>query len=116
MKVGINHLPFRSSPARAFLLRQAVQQQRVQVHSAGPIYSPNLDAMLQRANSQYEDNGPPPQRSQPRSQSFLPSSSPSTHNADIRQQLKKSNAPAVSARTMPQFSRPLQNRPSNMNQ
>ncbi|KAF5615896.1 DNA repair and recombination pif1 mitochondrial [Fusarium sp. NRRL 52700] len=72
--------------------------------------------MLQRANSQYEANGPPPQqRSQPRSQSFLPSS-PSTHNADIRQQLKKSNAPAVSARTMPPFSRPLQNRLSNMNQ
>ncbi|PCD30849.1 hypothetical protein AU210_010520 [Fusarium oxysporum f. sp. radicis-cucumerinum] len=66
--------------------------------------------------NQYEATGPPPQRSQPRSQSFLPSSSPSTHNADIRQQLKKSNAPAVSARTMPQFSRPLQNRPSNMNQ
>ncbi|KAF4454988.1 hypothetical protein F53441_2549 [Fusarium austroafricanum] len=72
--------------------------------------------MLQRANSQYEANGPPPQRNQTRSQPFLPSSSPTTHNTDIRQQLKKPNAPAVSARTMQPFSRPLQNRPFNMNQ
>ncbi|KAF4950319.1 hypothetical protein FSARC_13237 [Fusarium sarcochroum] len=73
--------------------------------------------MLQRANSQYEANGPPPpQRSQPRNQPFLPSSSPSTHNADIRQQLKKPNAPAVSARTTQPFSKPLESRSSNMNQ
>lgn len=126
MGAGINSFAFRSSPTRAILLRRLAQQQqplplqlqlrqRIQVHSSGPTYSQNLDIMLQRASSKYEANAPPPQRSQARGGPFLPSSSPS-HNADIRQQLKKSNAPAVSARTMPPFSKPLENRSSNMNQ
>ncbi|XEV05459.1 hypothetical protein FSHL1_010746 [Fusarium sambucinum] len=124
MTAGINSLAIRSSPTRAILLRRALQQQlslklqlqqRVQVHSGGPIYSPNFETMLQRASSKYEANAPPPQKSQAKGGPFLPSSSP-THNADIRQQLKKPNAPAVSARTMPPFSKPLENRSSNMNQ
>ncbi|UZP41376.1 hypothetical protein NXS19_009192 [Fusarium pseudograminearum] len=124
MRAGINSLAFRSSPTRAILLRRALQQQlslklqlqqRVQVHSGGPVYSPDFETMLQRASSKYEANAPPPQKSQAKGGPFLPSSSPS-HNADIRQQLKKPNAPAVSARTMPPFSKPLENRSSNMNQ
>ncbi|SPJ72686.1 related to PIF1 protein precursor [Fusarium torulosum] len=71
--------------------------------------------MLQRASSQYQASAPPPQRSQAKGQPFLPSSSPSTHQSDIRQ-LKKPNAPAVSARTTQPFSKPLENRSSNMNQ
>ncbi|RGP71495.1 hypothetical protein FLONG3_7106 [Fusarium longipes] len=71
--------------------------------------------MLQRASSKYEANAPPPQRSQAKGGPFLPSSSPA-QNADIRQQLKKPNAPTVSARTMPPFSKPLENRSSTMNQ
>ncbi|RBR09823.1 uncharacterized protein FIESC28_09702 [Fusarium coffeatum] len=70
--------------------------------------------MLQRASSKYEANAPP-QKNQARGGPFVPSSSP-TLNADIRQQLKKPNAPSVSARTMPPFSKPLEKRSSNMNQ
>jgi ATP-dependent DNA helicase PIF1 len=124
MRAGINSLAIRSSPTRAILLRRALQQQlplklqlqqRVQVHSGGPIYSPNFETMLQRASSKYEANAPPPQKSQAKGGPVVPSSSP-TPNVDIRQQLKKPNAPAVSARTMPPFSKPLENRSSNMNQ
>ncbi|KAF4462364.1 DNA repair and recombination pif1 mitochondrial [Fusarium albosuccineum] len=69
--------------------------------------------MLARANSEFEASGPPQRSQQPKP--FLPSSSPSAHNADIRQQLKKPHPAAVSARTMQHFSKPLDNRSSNVN-
>ncbi|KAF4978822.1 hypothetical protein FZEAL_4866 [Fusarium zealandicum] len=115
MTAGIVSLPIRSSPTRGYFLRRAVQQ-LAHAHTQGASASPIFNAMLARANSEFEANGPPPQRSQP-SKPFLPSSSPTRHNADIRQQLKKPNAAAVSARTMQPFSNPLNNRPpDNMNQ
>lgn len=113
MTVGITGLPIRSSPARGSLLLQAVQQ-LAHVHTSRPSSSPVFESMLARASDKYEANGPP-QRSQS-AKSFFPPSSPTKHNGDIRQQLKKPNAAAVSARTAQPFLKPFDSRSTNMNQ
>ncbi|KAM5367224.1 hypothetical protein ACJZ2D_010134 [Fusarium nematophilum] len=114
MTAGITSLPFRSSPTRGYLFRRAVQQ-LAHIHTLGPPASPIFETMLQRASSKFEASGPPPQRSQP-AKSFFPASSPSTHDADIREQLKKPNVAAVLARTTQSFPKPLDTRPTNIDQ
>jgi ATP-dependent DNA helicase PIF1 len=106
MTAGITSLPVRSSPTRRCILRSAVQFAHVHT-PAGPIatsFNVANNSMFTQANKVYEAKGGAARNALEKQ--LFPSSSPSA-NADIRDQMRKTESAAssvLSARTSAQRS------------
>ncbi|KAH7143966.1 hypothetical protein EDB81DRAFT_513864 [Dactylonectria macrodidyma] len=95
MTVGIARFLIRSSPTCGHFLGPTVHL--AHVHTLGPSVSNRLDTMLAKAKEAYDANTPAHPKTL--AKQLFPSSSPSSSNADIRDQLKKPGFGPASART-----------------